>query len=237
MDDLYYFISAVHHNWRRTGNAGFSRSSAQIYSGEIELAELCQRVYDMVPHDPVQVFALPATSTRVTQRTLDFAIVCSRAGILFPSDLKFVAAKQLIEMFRTADKAVALRRDVLTIREAISATFLRSPYRKGEVWLNSATGVGRQPDVLGQRFRLLQRCCGSADFEKIGRALARAYWEKLAVRERCVRSVLSNDPANPHGWQRSVSPPGTYQNGGYWALLWLGIWRRSPGSMFPMRTL
>lgn len=51
---------------------------------------------------------------------------------------------------------------------------------------------------------------------KVSRALVSAYVEKTAVREGCVRHILSNDPGNPQGWQKTISPPGEYQNGGYW---------------------
>ena len=44
----------------------------------------------------------------------------------------------------------------------------------------------------------------------------RAFREKTAVREGCVRQILTTDPLNKGGWQRSVSEVGTYQNGGYW---------------------
>ena len=50
----------------------------------------------------------------------------------------------------------------------------------------------------------------------VARALVRAYREKTAVRESCVRQILTMDATNGGGWEISRSPVGVYQNGGYW---------------------
>jgi len=80
--------------------------------------------------------------------------------------------------------------------------------------VKSATGVGYQPDIWGRAYAVYSDAVDPSTAAKISRALVRAYREKTAVREGRVRSVLSNDAANPNGWQKTVSPPGVYQNAG-----------------------
>jgi len=93
------------------------------------------------------------------------------------------------------------------IKAAIPATFLAPSPDGKEAWLFSKTEVGHQP-MFGQRLCGVQRRRGSGDGCEDAALLVRGYREKTAVREGCVRSVLSNDTANPNGWQKTVSCAG-----------------------------
>ena len=52
-----------------------------------------------------------------------------------------------------------------------------------------------------------------ATANKVGRAMVRAWREKTAVREGCVREILTTDRTNNGGWQVSVSRVGEYHWG------------------------
>ena len=110
----------------------------------------------------------------------------------------------------------SLYNDAHLIRKSIPVTFLRPSKDGKEAWLDSATEIGRQPDVWGSAYAVYSGAVDSATAAKVGRALVRGYREKTAVKLGCIRSVLSNDAANPRGWQKTLSAPGVYQNGGYW---------------------
>jgi hypothetical protein len=133
---------------------------------------------------------------------------------LGPEIYRRVATGGAIDCSRLCGEA--LHSDARKIKAAIPNTFLHPSDDGNEAWLDSATGVGHQPDVWGSAYAVYSDAVDAGTESKIGRALVRAYREKTAVREGCVRSVLSNDAANPNGWQKTVSAPGVYQNGGYW---------------------
>ena len=220
LDDQYYYIFAVYHHWKKSGSLSFFRSEIKTYSGTMQLSELCEKIYRMVPSDPGTGLCIAGDVNTENAKDFGFCDSVSKSGkLLFPSILKFVAAQQLIELFHAAnlpEKTQALHNDKRRIKAAIPATFLRTSATRQEAWLDSATGVGRQPDVWGSAYAVYSDAVDSSTARKIGRSLVRAYREKSAVREGCVRNLLSNDPENPNGWQKTVSPLGTYQNGGYW---------------------
>jgi hypothetical protein len=220
IDDQYYFLFAVYRHWKMSGSTDLFKSQVKMKSGEMRLADLCEKVYRMAPSDPST--ALCTAGDIDTENAKDFGFcdsVFKSGKLLFPSILKFVAAQQLSELYGAVglhDRAVALEADIHSIRKAIAATFLHPWGAPNEAWLDSATGVGHQPDVWGSAYAVYAGAVEDATAAKIGGALARAYREKSAVRDGCVRNILSNDAANPNGWQKSISPSGTYQNGGYW---------------------
>ena len=220
IDDQYYFLFAVYRHWKMSGSTDLFKSSIKMKTGEMRLAELCEKVYCMAPSDPATALCTAGDIDSENAKDWGFCDSVFKSGkLLFPSVLKFLAAQQLSELFRAAglaNKAAPLERDVRVIRKAIPATFLHPLGPQAEAWLDSATGVGRQPDVWGSAYAVYAGAVDDTTAAKIGGALARGYREKSAVRDGCVRSILSNDTANPDGWQKSISPPGTYQNGGYW---------------------
>jgi hypothetical protein len=220
LDDHFYYIFAVYYQWKKSGSTAFFRSPIKTAFGEMQLAELCERVYRVAPSDPGTALCVAGDVDTENAKDFGFCDGVSKSGkLLFTSVLKFVAANRLAEMLSAAglrEKAEPFRSDARKIKAAISPTFLHPSPGGKEAWLDSATGVGHQPDVWGSAYAVYSDAVESSTAAKVSRALVRAYREKTAVREGCVRSVLSNDAANPNGWQKTLSPPGTYQNGGYW---------------------
>jgi hypothetical protein len=132
--------------------------------------------------------------------------------------LRFLAAQQLSELFRTAgqsDKSKQYSEDAERIRRALPDTFYR-PAGPKEGWLHSATGLGNQPDVWGSAFAVWAKAVDGEIADHVARALTRAYREKTAVRDGFVRHILTTDRTNNGGWEKSIAPLGEYQNGGYW---------------------
>jgi hypothetical protein len=220
LDDHFYYIFAIYYQWKKSGSTAFFRSQVKTAFGEMQLAELCQRVYHVAPSDPATALCTAGDVDTENAKDFGFCDSVSKSGkLLFTSVLKYVAALRLAELLNAAgfaEKTEALHEDARKIKAAIPATFLHSWPNGKEAWLDSATGVGRQPDVWGSAYAVYSDAVDSPTQAKIGRALVRGYRERTAVREGFVRSVLTNDPANPNGWQKTVSAPGVYQNGGYW---------------------
>src|ERR1700733_678976 len=220
LDDHFYYIFAAYYQWKKSGNTDFFRSQVKTAFGEMQLAELCQRVYRVAPSDPATALCIAGDVDTENAKDFGFCDSVSKSGkLLFASVLKYIAALRLAELLTAAGfagKTEALHSDARKIKAAIPNTFLHPSEDGKEAWLDSATGVGHQPDVWGSAYAVYSNAVDGGTASKICRALVRAYREKTAVREGCVRSVLSNDAANPNGWQKTVSAPGVYQNGGYW---------------------
>jgi hypothetical protein len=220
LDDHFYFIFAAYYQWKKSGSTAFFRSKIKTAFGEMELSELCQRIYRVAPSDPATALCTAGDVDTENAKDFGFCDSVSKSGkLLFTSVLKYVAALRLAELLSAAGleaKTSTLHADAHKIKAAIPVTFLHPSPDGKEAWLDSATGVGHQPDVWGSAYAVYSGAVDPATSAKIGRALVRGYREKTAVKEGCVRSVLSNDAANPKGWQKTVSAPGVYQNGGYW---------------------
>jgi hypothetical protein len=219
LDDQFYFISAAYHHWKQSGNTALFRSRIKTAFGEMQLSELCERAYRRVPSDQDTGLCIAGNVDTENAKDFGFCDSVSKSGkLLFPSVLKMTAARQLAELFGAlgrTDKAKAFRNDADKIKMAIPAAFLR-PAGKDEAWLDSATEVGRQPDVWGSAFAVYSGGIDELTANQISRALVRAYREKTAVRSGCVRHLLSNDSENRNGWQKTISALGEYQNGGFW---------------------
>jgi hypothetical protein len=220
LDDQFYYIFAVYYQWKKSGSTTLFRAPIKTAFGEMPLAELCEKVYRMAPSDPGTALCVAGDVETENAKDFGFCDSVSKSGkLLFASVLKFVAAERLAELLSAAghpEKATALRSDARKIKIAIPATFLHPSSDGKEAWLDSATGVGHQPDVWGSAYAVYSGAVDQTTAQKVSRSLVRAYREKTAVREGCVRSVLTNDAANPNGWQKTLSPLGVYQNGGYW---------------------
>jgi len=239
LDDHFYFLVMVHHQWKMTGSLALMRSRVKIASGEVNLAELCEKVYHVAPSDPATALVMAGDVDTDNAKDFGFCDAESKSGkLLFPSLLKYAAASGLAEMFVALGQealASSYRTDVGLLKASIVRTFFHESRRtqdgqqSGEGWLHSATGVGAQPDVWGSAFALWIGALEERVAQPVARALVRAYREKTAVREGCVRQILTTDQTNRGGWQISVSSIGEYQNGGYWGTPagWYiaGMWR------------
>ena len=220
LDDHFYFLTAVYHHWKLTGSTALYESKLKTSFNEPTLAELCGRVYRVAPVDRKTGLCVAGDVEIENAKDFGFCDAESKSGqLLFPSVLKYVAARQLAELERAAGRSAKAReytRDAERIRRAIPAVFFRKGGVAGEGWLHSATGAGNQPDVWGSAFAVWSGAVDGATAEQVARALVRAFRERTAVREGCVRQILTTDRAYGGGWQVSVSKVGEYQNGGYW---------------------
>jgi len=220
LDDHFYFLSAVYHHWRMIGSARLFNSPVKTSFNELKLSDLCERVYRVAPVDPAT--GLVAAGDVETENAKDWGFCDGefKSGrLLFPSILRFIAARQLAELFGAtgrADKSEAYSQDAQQIQRSIPPTFFHPSQRPDEGWLDSATEVGRQPDVWGTAFAVWSGAVEGSTARRAGRALVRAFREKTAVKQGCVRQILTSDPTNNGFWQNSVCTQGEYQNGGYW---------------------
>jgi hypothetical protein len=221
LDDHFYFLIAVHQHWKMTHGDSLFNSMVKTSFGEIKLSDLCEKAFRVAPSDPET--GLVISGAIETENAKDWGFcdgVYKNGKLLFPSVLKFIAAGGLAEMFQAIgrqEKSRGYREEARRIAAAIPATFLRcSSAHPDEGWLHSATGVGNQPDVWGSAFAVWSGALDGPTADLVSRALVRAYREKTAVREGCVRQILTTDPLNAGGWENSVVSRGEYQNGGYW---------------------
>jgi hypothetical protein len=215
LDDHFYFITAVHEHWKLTRAATLFGSPLKTAAGEMQLAELCERVYRVAPADDATGLVMAGDVASENAKDWGFCDTVFKSGkLLFPSVLKHNAANQLADMFLAAGdkmKSRIYRGEARRLRQSIARMF-----RREDGWLRSATEVGNQPDVWGTAFAVWSGAVDRTTAKKASRALANAYRAQTAVRDGLVRHVLTDDPTNRGLWQNSAAAAGTYQNGGYW---------------------
>jgi len=220
LDDNFYFIAAVYEHWRMTGSLGLFSSLVKTPMGERRLADLCERVYQEPPSDKATGLVVAGSVDTENAKDWGFCDAEFKSGkLLFPSVLKYVAAMQLAQLFQAFDQLAKGRRyrdDAERIKGAIPPVFFHSSEDAREGWLHSATGVGDQPDVWGSAFAVYSGAVKTSTAQQVAEALVSAFRDRTSVRQGCVRQILTLDPVNEGGWQRSVAKLGTYQNGGYW---------------------
>lgn len=220
LDDNFYYLKAVYEYWVMTHRLAFFHSAVKTSFGTMKLADLCEHVYRAVPADAATGLVTSGDIQKENAKDWGFCDAEFKSGkLLFPSILKFVAARELAEMFRSSGekaKAAEYEREADQIKRSIPKVFFHSTRKGKEGWLHSATGVGNQPDVWGSAFAVWSGAVDGQVANEVSRSLSRAFWEKTAVRDGCVRQILTTDPTNHGGWQRSIVKLGTYQNGGYW---------------------
>jgi hypothetical protein len=220
LDDHFYFIGAVYEHWKMTGRTDLFLSKMKTTFSEERLADLCEKIYRVAPTDPDNGIVYAGNVDTENAKDWGFSDAVSKSGkLLFPTVLKFQAAGRLARLFEAAGepaKAKRYRDDAARIKAAIPKVFFHDLPGAGGGWLHSATEVGNQPDVWGSAFAVFTGAVDGTIARKVAQALTRAYREKTAVRDGCVRQILTTDTLNKGGWQISVSKVGTYQNGGYW---------------------
>jgi hypothetical protein len=218
LDDHFYFIAAVHENWKLTGSLALFRSSIATGAGAMTLADFSERVFGVAPVDARTGLVVAGDVDTENAKDFGFCDSVFKSGkVLFASLLRFDAARRLAELYQAsgdAPRAARFRREAVRIRKALVPAFYQASAHAGEGWLLSASGVGRQPDVWGSAYAIALGALDAKTADRVARALLRAYRERTAVRNGCVRHILTSDSHG--GWERSASPPGEYQNGGYW---------------------
>jgi hypothetical protein len=220
LDDDFYFIAALYEHWRLTRSLRLFRSQVKTSFGELMLSDLCEKVYQVPPGDKATGLVVAGDVDTDNAKDWGFCDAEFKSGkLLFPSVLKYAAAMQLAQLFQASGQLAKARRyrdDAARIKGAIPPAFFHSSKDGSEGWLHSATGVGDQPDVWGSAFAIYSGAVETSTAQKVAEALVRAFREKSSVRQGCVRQILTIDPVNKGGWQRSIVKLGTYQNGGYW---------------------
>ncbi|MBN1417395.1 MAG: hypothetical protein JXP34_01385 [Planctomycetes bacterium] len=220
LDDNFFFLTAVCEHWKLAEDLALFRSTVRTFSGEARLSDLCEKVYRMPPCDEATGLLTTGDIEKENAKDWGFCDTVFKSGkLLFPSLLKRTAAIQLAEMFAAAgevEKAAFYRNDARRIADALEPAFLHATRDGSEAWLHSATGVGDQPDVWGSALAVHSGALRAATAAKVSRALVRAFRERTAVRGGFVRHIPTTDPLNGGGWEKALSKPGEYQNGGYW---------------------
>jgi hypothetical protein len=221
LDDHFYFVIAVHRHWKMTGRPDLFNSFVKTSFGEMRLSDLCDRVFRVAYSDPGTGLVTAGDIDLENAKDWGFCDGIFKSGrLLFPSILKFIAARDLAELYRAAGRGLRsaeYREEAGRIAAAVPKTFFRTgAARPDEGWLHSATDFGNQADVWGSAFAVSSGVVEGETARRVSRALVRAFREKTAVKEGCVRHILTTDPVNAGAWQKSISAPGEYQNGGYW---------------------
>jgi len=222
LDDNFWFLKTVYEYWVMTRRIAFFHSRVKTSFGKMRLDDLCEHVYSAAPADPATGLVTAGNIKRENAKDWGFCDGEFKSGkLLFPSILKYIAARQLAQLFRAAGekkKSDRYKRGAEQIRKSIPGVFFHKTRQTGEGWLSSATGIGNQPDVWGSAFAVWSGAVEGRTADAISHALVRAFRDKTAVRDGCVRQILTTDPTNHGGWQCSIVKPGTYQNGGYWGV-------------------
>lgn len=220
LDDNFYYLKAVYEYWTMTHHLALFHSEVKTSFGEMKLSDLCEHVFSAVPVDRATGLVTAGNIKHENAKDWGFCDGEFKSGkLLFPSILRYIAAAEMAELFRASGenaKASKYQREETKIKSSIPKVFFHARRDADEGWLYSATGVGNQPDVWGSAFTVWSGAVQGRVAHKVSRALARAFREKTAVRDGCVRQILTTDSTNHGGWQRSIVKPGTYQNGGYW---------------------
>lgn len=220
LDDNFYFLSMVYEHWRLTRELSLWRGPVGWNGREIALRDLCERVYASGTCDPSTGLVMSGDPETENAKDWGFCDAIFKSGaLLFPSVLKFIAARQMSELMSADDdheRAASYAADGESLARAISSTFLRGGTAGDEAWLHSATGIGNQADVWGTALAVTSGAIGGTDAMSAARSLVRAYRERTAVRDGMVRHVLTTDKVNNGSWERAVCAAGEYQNGGYW---------------------
>lgn len=135
--------------------------------------------------------------------------------LLYPSVLKFRAAKQLADIFdRIGDETMrnGYSQIAISIQEAVPVVF-----EDPSGLLRAASGSSNQPDVWGTALAIYEGVLQGEARDIACQALAAAYEEGTLSYRGNIRHVLtSHDFDSDRVWERSMAPKNRYQNGAYW---------------------
>lgn len=135
--------------------------------------------------------------------------------LLYPSVLKFRAAKQLAHIFeRTGNEAMSSHyfQIASSIQEAVPKVF-----EDPSGLLKASTGSSNQPDVWGTALAVYEGVLQGEARDTACRALAEAYENGTLSYQGNIRHVLtSHDFDSDRVWEKSMAPKNHYQNGAYW---------------------
>lgn len=222
-DDSFYFIITVYQHSRAAGDMSLFQSPMSTSFGNVKLSDLCDKVYSGIPSDDVSGLVVAGDIDSENAKDFGFCDSVFKSGkLLFASILKYVAAKNLAEMYRgigDPDKSAYYEVEASRISDAIASAFYCKTAEEADIergWLHAATGVGNQPDVWGSAYAIWSGAVQGATADRVSRSLVAAYRDGTAVHNGFVRHILTTDETNNGGWQKSIYDVGHYQNGGYW---------------------
>ncbi len=135
--------------------------------------------------------------------------------LLYPSVLKFRAAKQLADIFGRMEKkamSITYSQIATSIQVAVPKVF-----DDPSGLLKASTGSSNQPDVWGTALAVYEGLLQGEARDTACRALAKAYENGTLSYRGNIRHVLtSHDFDADRVWEKSMAPKNQYQNGAYW---------------------
>ncbi len=226
----YWFIDLVYRYYKLTSRISFFNSFVVLSSGErMKLSDLCNRVFSSVPADKTTGLVSVNTSN-LNQRAACslFAGTVQSGECLWPSLLRFQAARQLTAMFTAAGDSVNSQlylQDVTRMRLSLPSTFylpLGQASGMNVGMLISSVVTGRRDDIWGSSLAL-QMQAFSPDIEQaIARHLDDLYAAGAITQNGTIRTLPATGSYGV-AW-RSVTPlpgPGTVEGYGVLPVAWL----------------
>lgn len=213
IDDHYEFVHIAYAHWKATREVHLLKTQVNGVT-----------VFDRLEN----AFASPTTDSRTglaqttgSDRAVGFGFCDAETHtgkLLFASLLRYRAADELAELARAVgrrERVSGYRQIQKTIRANIVPTFAEPKTIGG--WLRASTEISRQADVWGTLYALHLGVLGRADAAAARRTIVDAVRRGTITFEGGVRHVPTDLDFSPTtAWERSLSPLGTYQNGGYW---------------------
>ena len=224
-DDAFYFVQMVREHLRLTGKPDLLVTRVLTAEGTHSVMEICDRAFESVAVDPATGIVVCDATPGRTRVDWGFCDSVRKTGLaLMPTILRFRAAGELAEMHDALGEpavAAAYRQTATRLREAVTKTFLRKT-AGDEALLVSATGLGCKYDVWGSAFAVAEGILPGEEETAVCRGLLSLSKTGGIVAEGQVRAMPLDGPLGGY-WEQAASPPGHYQNGGYWGTMsgWL----------------
>jgi hypothetical protein len=226
-DDAFYFIQIVREHLSLTGKPDLLKTRLATGWGTPAVMEICDKAFESVAVDPGNGIVICDGAEGRARVDWGFCDSVRKTGLaLFPTVLRHRAAVDLASMHDSLGEpgpAEGYRRIATRLRDSVAGAFLRET-RGGEAMLISATGLGRKDDVWGSSFAVAEGVLPREAEAAVCRGLLSLYRDGGIVSDGQVRAL---PPGGPFGgfWEQSSSPPGHYQNGGYWGTMsgWLAV--------------
>jgi hypothetical protein len=213
IDDHFEFIHIAHRYYRRTKQPGFLGETV----GETTLLERLLKAFAVPTTDPATGLVI----TFAQDRAVGFGFCDSiyfTGHLLFPSLLRFRAARQLTDLCQAAGRPEpikGLESERTKIAFHLIPTFGEPSRIAG--WLMAATAIGRQPDVWGTLYALHLGALPATAARHAGQTIADAVAKSTITCEGAVRHVpLDLDASPTSAWEKAGCPHNTYQNGAFW---------------------
>ncbi len=211
IDDHYELVHIAWVLWNQTKDTAFLQEEVN----GMKVYDRLVKAFDSPTVDP----KTGLTQTTEADRAVGFGFCDAEVHtgkLLFASLLRYRAAGEL------ADLAAALGRKSgvpeysaiqKQIRENVATVFADPK----SAWLLASTERSAQPDVWGTLYALRLGVMDGAAAPAAREAVVKAVKERTIVFEGAVRHVPTDrDFSKTTAWEKSLSPSGTYQNGGYW---------------------